>query len=38
MSEVASDKEHRFAAVRYGFWCGSMCGHDLMLLFEEAKT
>lgn len=35
MSEIAFDKEHRFAAVSYSFWCGSLCGHGGTLVFEN---
>jgi hypothetical protein len=35
MSEIAFDKGHRFAAVRYSFWCGSLCGHGSTLIFEK---
>jgi hypothetical protein len=35
MSEIAFDKEHHFAAVRYSFWCGSLCGHGSTLIFEK---
>ncbi len=37
MSEIAFDKEHRFAAVRYSFWCGSLCGHGSTLVFEKVN-
>ena len=37
MSEIAFDKEHRFAAVRYSFWCGSLCGHGSTLMFEKVN-
>jgi hypothetical protein len=37
MSEIAFDKEHRFAAVRYSFWCGSLCGHGSTLVFRKTK-
>lgn len=37
MSEIAFDKEHRFAAVRYSFWCGSLCGHGSTLVFEKSN-
>lgn len=37
VSEIAFDKEHRFAAVRYSFWCGSLCGHGSTLVFEKVN-
>ena len=37
MSEVAFDKNHHFAAVRYSFWCGSLCGHGSTWIFEKVK-
>lgn len=35
MSEIAFDRDHHFAAVRYSFWCGSLCGHGETLVFEN---
>ena len=37
VSEIAFDREHRFAAVRYSFWCGSLCGHGSTLVFEKVN-
>jgi hypothetical protein len=37
MSEIAFDKEHHFAAVRYSFWCGPLCGHGRTLVFENVN-
>ena len=37
MSEIAFDKEHRFAAVSYSFWCGSLCGHGSTFIFEKVN-
>jgi hypothetical protein len=37
MSEIAFDGEHHFAAVRYSFWCGSLCGHGRTLVFENVN-
>jgi len=37
MSEIAFDKEHHFAALRYSFWCGSLCGHGSTLVFEKTN-
>jgi hypothetical protein len=35
MSEIAFDKEHRFAVVSYSFYCGELCGHGATLVFEK---
>lgn len=35
MSEIAFDKGHRYAAVRYSFWCGGLCGHGSTLILEK---
>jgi hypothetical protein len=37
MSEIAFDKEHRFAAVRYSFFGGSLCDHGSTLVFENVN-
>jgi len=37
MSEIAFDKERRFAVVSYMFWCGSLCGQGSTLVFEKVK-
>jgi hypothetical protein len=37
MSEIAFDKEHHFAVVRYTFWCGSLCAHGETLVFENVN-
>lgn len=37
MSEIAFDKEHRFAVVAYTFWCGSLCGNGSTLVFEKVN-
>jgi len=37
MSEIVFDKGHHFAAVRYSFWCGSLCGHGRTLVFENVN-
>jgi hypothetical protein len=37
MSEIAFDKGHHFAAVRYSFWCGSLCGDGRTLVFENVN-
>ena len=35
MSEIAFDKQHRYAVVSYSFWCGSLCGNGSTLVFEN---
>jgi hypothetical protein len=37
MSEIAFDREHRFAVVSYRFWCGSLCGNGSTLVFKKVK-
>lgn len=37
MSEIAFDKEHRYAAVSYSFWCGSLCGNGATVVFEKVN-
>lgn len=37
VSEVAFDKDHRFAVVSYRFWCGSLCGNGSTLVFQKVK-
>jgi hypothetical protein len=37
ISEIAFDKERHFAAVRYSFWCGFLCGHGSTLVFEKVN-
>jgi hypothetical protein len=37
MSEIAFDKDRRFAVVSYRFWCGSLCGNGSTLVFEKVK-
>ena len=39
LSEIAFDKDHRYAAVAYSFWCGSLCGHgSTVILHKIGKT
>lgn len=35
MSEIAFDKEHRYAAVSYHFWCGGLCGNGASVVLEK---
>ena len=35
LSEIAFDRSHHYAIVRYGFWCGSLCGDGETLVFEK---
>ena len=37
MSEIAFDKEQRYAVVSYGFWCGALCGHGGTVLFKKVN-
>jgi len=38
ISEIAFDKDHRYAAVSYSFWCGGLCGHGSTLVFQKAGS
>jgi hypothetical protein len=35
LSEIAFDKNRRYAVVAYRFWCGSLCGSGSTLVFEK---
>ena len=35
MSEIAFDKEHRYAALSYHFWCGGLCGNGASVVLEK---
>ncbi len=35
LSEIAFDKSHRQAVLTYGFYCGALCGHGGILVFEN---
>jgi hypothetical protein len=35
LSEIAFDKEHRYAVVSYEFYCGSLCAHGYTIVFEK---
>lgn len=35
VSEIAFDKEHRYAVVSYRFWCGSLCGNGATWVFQK---
>jgi hypothetical protein len=35
MSEIVIDKTHRFAAMRFSFSCGNLCGQGGVLIFEK---
>ncbi len=37
LSEIAFDPAHRYAALRYTFWCGRLCGEGMTLVFEKAN-
>jgi hypothetical protein len=35
MSEIAFDKERRYAIVSYRFWCGPLCGNGSTMVFQK---
>jgi hypothetical protein len=35
LSEIAFDKEHRYALVSYSFYCGRLCGNGKTLILER---
>ena len=35
VSEIAFDKDHRYAVVSYRFWCGSLCGNGSTWVFQK---
>jgi len=35
LSEVAFDKNHRYAAMSFSFVCGGLCGHGSTVVFEK---
>jgi len=35
LSEIAFDRDHRYAIVSYSFWCGLLCGSGATLVFEK---
>jgi hypothetical protein len=35
LSEIAFDRSHHYAIVRYGFWCGFLCGNGATLVLEK---
>jgi len=37
LSEVAFDKNHRYAAMSFSFVCGRLCGHGSTIVFEKIK-
>jgi hypothetical protein len=36
VSEIAFDKKHQFAALKYVFFCGSHCKYEMTRVFEKA--
>jgi len=38
MSEIAFDKDHRYAVVSYRFWCGGLCGQGSALVFQKVGS
>ncbi len=37
LTEIAFDKDRRYAVVSYSFWCGSLCGQGKTVVFEKAN-
>jgi hypothetical protein len=37
VSEIAFDRTHRFAVMRFSFFCGMLCGRGGTLVFERAN-
>ena len=35
LSEIAFDKNHHFAAMAFSYWCGILCGHGGIVIFEK---
>ena len=35
LSEVAFDKDHRYAVMNFSFVCGGLCGHGATIVFEK---
>jgi hypothetical protein len=35
LSEIAFDRDHRYAVVSYSFWCGMLCGNGATLVLEK---
>jgi hypothetical protein len=38
LSEVAFDRQHRYAVVKYSFQCGTLCGSGRTILFEKVGS
>jgi predicted outer membrane lipoprotein len=38
MSEIAFDRDHRYAIVSYSYWCGGLCGQGATLVFEKIRN
>jgi hypothetical protein len=37
VSEIAFDRNHRYAVMRFSFSCGMLCGHGGTMVFEKRK-
>jgi hypothetical protein len=37
LSEVAFDKNHKYAAMSFSFVCGELCGHGSTIVFEKTN-
>ena len=35
LSEVAFDKTHQYAVMRFSFWCGGLCGHGETIVYQR---
>jgi hypothetical protein len=35
VSEVAFDKTHQYAVMRFSFWCGGLCGHGETIVYQK---
>ena len=35
LSEVAFDKAHQYAVMRFSFWCGGLCGHGETIVYHR---
>jgi hypothetical protein len=35
LSEIAFSRDHHFAALQYSFYCGSLCGHGALVIYEN---
>jgi len=38
LSEIAFDREHRYAVVSYRYWCGALCGDGAAFVFQKIAS